>query len=295
MRQCITCIFSREWSPRVRRDPWRLTVEAPTLSALCSTPQTPLRIRGLRPSLTVWGRRDGGHNGEHEGRSGWMFPTGAPFASFPTYSLTIMHSRMSRYLASFATALLLFAMTLPVAQAQMGMSPAKIGLRGGLTQATLYGDDIAKSDFRPGFTGGLFFTYRANKAFSIQPEVLYSVRGGKNVDLDATTAEESIRARHDFLEIPVLLKLTAPLNKIKPRLFVGPAIGFLLNSELNGADADDSFKSVDWGRTGHKRGPRHGRRPRRNCPRRALQPGPRQSGGHRGPRCRPNERPHRHS
>jgi hypothetical protein len=154
---------------------------------------------------------------------------------------------MSRYLASFATALLLFAMTLPVAQAQMGMSPAKIGIRGGLTQATLYGDDIAKSDFRPGFTGGLFFTYRANKAFSIQPEVLYSVRGGKNVDLDATAAEESIRARHDFLEIPVLLKLTAPLNKIKPRLFVGPAIGFLLNSELDGADADDSFKSVDFG------------------------------------------------
>jgi len=128
----------------------------------------------------------------------------------------------------------------------MGESSLKIGLRGGLTQADLVGDDVESSDFRPGFTGGLLLTYQFNEAFSIQPEVLYSVRGGKNLDLATTNATESVRARHDFIEIPVLLKLSAPLQIIKPRLYVGPALGFLIDSQINGQDADDSFKSTSF-------------------------------------------------
>ena len=157
-----------------------------------------------------------------------------------------MYFRTTRIFSALATLLLLALMTAPVAQAQMGSSPLQIGLRGGLTQADLVGDDIESSDFRPGFTGGLFFTYHFNEALSIQPEVLYSVRGGKNVDLAATSATESVRARHDFIEIPVLLKLSAPLRTIQPRLFVGPALGFLTNSEVAGQDADDSFKSTSF-------------------------------------------------
>lgn len=154
------------------------------------------------------------------------------------------------------TVTLLMAVTalwVPDATAQLGTmdddgSPVKIGVRGGLTQATLYGDDVEDAGFRPGFTGGAYLTYRVNEALSVQPEVLYSVRGAKNVDYNLPTAVvEDDRVRHDVLQVPVLFKLSAPLEPVTPRLYAGPAVGFLLNSEIDGQDADDTFTSVDFG------------------------------------------------
>mgnify|MGYP006436165387 FL=1 len=124
-------------------------------------------------------------------------------------------------------------------------SPIDIGVRGGLTQATFYGDDVSSNDFRPGFTGGVFLNYQVNEVFSIQPEVLYSVRGAKNHFNEAGTLQD-VRVRQDVIEIPVLFKLSAPISPITPRLYAGPAIGFLTNSEVNGTDADDAFNDVDF-------------------------------------------------
>jgi len=137
----------------------------------------------------------------------------------------------------------------PQARAQMGpdSSPVNIGVRGGLTQAALYGDDVEESGFRSGFVGGVFLSYEVNRAFSIQPEVLYTRRGAEDVDLATTPDDDNLEARHDFLEVPVLLKLSAPLPMITPRIYAGPSVGFLLNSEIEGEEADDSFKSVDFG------------------------------------------------
>lgn len=151
----------------------------------------------------------------------------------------------SKLATSIATLFLLAGLALPgISQAQ---SPVDIGVRGGLTQATFYGDDVASNDFRPGFTGGVFLNYQVNDAFAIQPEVLYSVRGTKN-HFSATTNPdlEDVRVRQDVIEIPVLFKLSAPLSPVTPRLYAGPALAFVTNSEVNGADADDSFADADF-------------------------------------------------
>jgi len=154
-----------------------------------------------------------------------------------------MQTATSKLAASIATLALLVGLALPMAsQAQ---SPIDLGVRGGVTQATFYGDDVASNDFRPGFTGGVFLNYQVNEAFAIQPEVLYSVRGAKNHFNEAGTVQD-VRVRQDVIEIPVLLKLSAPTAPVTPRLYVGPALGFVTNSEINGADADDSFNDVDF-------------------------------------------------
>lgn len=154
-----------------------------------------------------------------------------------------MQTATSKLTASIATLALLVGLALPTAsQAQ---SPVDIGIRGGLTQATFYGDDVGSNDFRPGFTGGVFLTYEANEVFSIQPEVLYSVRGAKNHFNEAGTVQD-VRVRQDVIEIPVLLKLSAPTAPVTPRVYVGPALGFVTNSEIDGAEADDSFGDVDF-------------------------------------------------
>ncbi|MCS3635666.1 hypothetical protein GGP57_003006 [Salinibacter ruber] len=156
-----------------------------------------------------------------------------------------MQTATSKLTASIATFALLLGLALPMSsQAQ---SPVDLGVRGGVTQATFYGDDVASNDFRPGFTGGVFLNYQVNDAFSVQPEVLYSRRGAKNHFSETTSPDlEDIRVRQDVIEIPVLLKLSAPTAPVTPRLYVGPALGFITNSEVDGADADDSFTDVDF-------------------------------------------------
>lgn len=156
-----------------------------------------------------------------------------------------MQTATSKLTASIATLALLLGLALPMSsQAQ---SPVDLGVRGGLTQATFYGDDVSSNDFRPGFTGGVFLNYQVNEVFAVQPEVLYSVRGAKNHFSETTSPDlEDIRVRQDVIEIPVLLKLSAPTAPVTPRLYVGPALGFVTNSEVDGVDADDSFTDVDF-------------------------------------------------
>jgi hypothetical protein len=155
-----------------------------------------------------------------------------------------MQTARSKLTASIATLALLVGFALPTeSQAQ---SAFDIGVRGGVTQATFYGDDVASNDFRPGFTGGIFLTYQVNEAFSIQPEVLYSLRGAKNHFNEAGTLND-VRVSQDVIEIPVLFKLSAPLSPITPRIFAGPSIGFITNTSVNGVDADDAFNDVDFG------------------------------------------------
>jgi len=157
-----------------------------------------------------------------------------------------MQDARSKATTAIATLALLVAVSLPTtSQAQ---SAFDIGVRGGVTQATFYGDDVASNDFRPGFTGGLFLTYQVNEAFSIQPEVLYSLRGAKN-HFSATTSPdlEDVRVSQDVIEIPVLFKLSAPLSPITPRIYAGPSLGFITSTSVNGEDADDAFNDVDVG------------------------------------------------
>ncbi len=156
-----------------------------------------------------------------------------------------MQTATSKLTASIATLALLLGLALPMtSQAQ---SPIDLGVRGGVTQATFYGDDVASNDFRPGFTGGVFLNYQVNDVFSVQPEVLYSRRGAKNHFSETTSPDlEDVRVRQDVIEIPVLLKLSAPTAPVTPRLYVGPALGFITNSEVDGVDADDSFTDVDF-------------------------------------------------
>ena len=157
-----------------------------------------------------------------------------------------MQNATSKATAAIATLALLAIVALPsTSQAQ---SAFDIGIRGGVTQATFYGDDVASNDFRPGFTGGLFLTYHVNDAFSIQPEVLYSLRGAKN-HFSATTSPdlENVRVSQDVIEIPVLFKLSAPLSPITPRIYVGPSLGFITSTSVDGVDTDNAFNDVDFG------------------------------------------------
>lgn len=81
-------------------------------------------------------------------------------------------------------------------------------------------------DFRLGVKVGSFLAYNINRALSLQPEVAYVRRGAKNF------GAQRMRVRNDYLEVPVLLKLSVPLKPVTPRAFVGPYVRFLVDDNM---------------------------------------------------------------
>ena len=55
----------------------------------------------------------------------------------------------------------------------------KLGIKAGLNLTNLYVADVSNEHVKAGFNAGLFAKFPVAKGFSIQPELLYSVKGAK--------------------------------------------------------------------------------------------------------------------
>lgn len=117
------------------------------------------------------------------------------------------------------------------------------GVKGGVNMAKFTGSDAGDNDFKMGAVGGAFACVDLI-AMKIQPEILYSQKGAKYTILGATLYE-----KHDYVEIPVLLKFSFG-KIIVPSIYAGPAAGLLMSAKLtNGGSVDikDEIKSTDLG------------------------------------------------
>jgi hypothetical protein len=154
-----------------------------------------------------------------------------------------------------AAVLALLLLLVASSQAQVGF-----GVTGGVNFATVGGADVPSSAKSvTGFAGGAYLEFSIPFLFTIQPEVLYSMKGftaeetvsilGNNYNVKAT-------AHLNYIEVPVLIKYTFPVPVIKPALFVGPSVGILLNAKVKGevtgfptqeTDIKSSTTSTDFG------------------------------------------------
>ncbi len=149
---------------------------------------------------------------------------------------------------------------LSVPAAALAQAPS-IGLEAGPNMATLGGRRIVKSDFRTGFVLGAFASIPISEVVSIQPEVIFSRRGARSAayDYDDIPADGdgppirvylSERTRLDYLEVPVLLKVSpSPVGDVvRPVFFAGPSVGFLLGAnEVYDTDYTEYLHSTDFG------------------------------------------------
>ncbi len=158
---------------------------------------------------------------------------------------------MKHTIAVFALIVLLAG----TSQAQVGF-----GLTGGVNFANVGGADVSYSPKSlTGFAGGVYLDLGVPFLISVQPEVLYSMKGYKTDQsitfLGSTFAVKST-VNLNYVEIPVLIKYSLPVPVLKPTLFVGPSMGILLNAkakvEITGQPAQDttitsSTTGTDWG------------------------------------------------
>jgi len=137
-----------------------------------------------------------------------------------------------------AQALLASFLLLSVAQSS-SLAGIQFGIRGGGNTSKLTGADLQDLEknvkTKVGLVGGIFFAINIGKVITIQPEILYTMKGSQ---LEDPFGEYSGKLFGDYLEIPLLLKLSLPTPGIQPAIFAGPSIGFKLKEKLqiNGED-----------------------------------------------------------
>ncbi len=112
-----------------------------------------------------------------------------------------------------------------------------LGLEAGANFANFIGDDVSKTkltDSRLGFAGGGFLGLNFGNNFSIRPEILYEQKGAK-------IAGESTTSELDYLEVPILVKLSLGTPVVNPAILLGPAFSEnVLSNNLSGVNSFDT-------------------------------------------------------
>jgi outer membrane protein W len=107
----------------------------------------------------------------------------------------------------------------------------------------------AKS-YKAGFTGGVFLNYAFNESFSLQPELLYTMKGVRSNLYDGLVSVD-MTASFDYIELPVLAMYTFSSSRnFKPRIFAGPSFAYTVSSEI-GVSAWIFSTSVDFSSLTH--------------------------------------------
>jgi len=110
-----------------------------------------------------------------------------------------------------------------------------MGFKGGINITDMTGSDVPtdSTDARYGFIGGIFFDIRVHERFSLQPELLFSMKGF-SMDVDGI----DVGLELNYVQIPVLLKLHPLLanDAVDPSIYAGPVLGVNVKSEVVGEE-----------------------------------------------------------
>ncbi len=114
-----------------------------------------------------------------------------------------------------------------------------LGVKGGLNVSQLHFGDYSTSDSKVGVHLGLLaHIHTSSRQWAIQPELLYSLEGAKNVG----TAGDTYNL--NYLNVPILIQY---LFDNGFRIEGGPQIGFLLGANIKGNGVtvqDKGYKST---------------------------------------------------
>jgi len=135
------------------------------------------------------------------------------------------------------------ALTFVGSQAQAQLT---VGARGGVAVSSVSLDisETFTKENQTGFTGGAFLDFNGG-LLGFQVAAQYTQKGAK-LDINEITSDLSLAN----LEIPAVVKVGIPLGMIKPSVFGGAGLSFVMSCDqgAEGAEVDckDDLKSTEW-------------------------------------------------
>lgn len=129
-----------------------------------------------------------------------------------------------------------------VSVAAHAQSGVRFGVKAGASLTSITGEDSDGLANKFGFNGGVVANFAFNDMISVQPEVLYSMKGAKE---DGGNGKFNL----NYIDVPVLAKVSTGATGLFFEL--GPQVGFLASAKVkddnSSLDAKDFVKSVDFG------------------------------------------------
>jgi hypothetical protein len=140
---------------------------------------------------------------------------------------------------------------------ETGLTP-KIGVKGGVNLSNLYVQDVGDENLKVGGNVGLFAKIPVTRGFSVQPEVLYSMKGSQVNYNNLLFGSGKYRFNLDYVEVPVLAVVNVAKNF---NLHFGPYAALLTSAKVKKVDESgnvngvtelnkDNFNSFDYGAVG---------------------------------------------
>jgi hypothetical protein len=111
---------------------------------------------------------------------------------------------------------------------------AGVGIMGGGSIATVWGNDAANTGYRNGFIGGMFLDFPVNENISIRPEAMY-VQKGTQISVYNPFVGYYVDAtgKVDYAEFPLLVSVKLSRASTVSTVFnVGPAISVPVSSAI---------------------------------------------------------------
>ncbi len=149
----------------------------------------------------------------------------------------------------FFTLLLVAAISFSISTSSYAQNTTSLGIRGGVNIANFRGEDVEDYDSRTGFNIGAVLNYSVAESVGLSLEADYASMGAT---LDVSGTDNTTRL--DYLRTTLLFNYFMGTNEmtIRPKLFVGPYAGFLLNSQAKVGDGDyveisDGINGTDFG------------------------------------------------
>lgn len=138
-----------------------------------------------------------------------------------------------------------------------GLQP-KFGIKGGLNLTSLYVDNVSSEHMKAGFNAGVFAKLPVTKGFSIQPEVLYTVKGAKDTYSNFVEGDGEYRFNLGYVEVPLLAVVNIAPNF---NLHAGGYAAYLVSANVKDVNSNGSvqgatdlntenFQSWDFGLVG---------------------------------------------
>lgn len=115
--------------------------------------------------------------------------------------------------------------------------PVALGMLGGITSSSFWGSDIKEFDLNLWPTVGMSLAFHLPVFLGIETDVLYVSKDGsiRTYPVDASTGLSRTvvnTIKLQALEIPLLLKITAPTeNEVLPIFFGGPSVAYVFSKD----------------------------------------------------------------
>lgn len=114
------------------------------------------------------------------------------------------------------------------------------GIKGGVNLTNLYTDNVTNENLKVGLNAGVYAKLPVSNMVSIQPEVLYSMKGAQNT-YNNVFGSGKYRFNLDYIEVPVGVVVNVAKNF---NINAGPYVAFLLNAKVKDVDANGNINGI---------------------------------------------------